>query len=106
MISLNNLSKILQDQGCETFGLVKNTWSIDPPIEGAYIDHYCVMDVDVCESRSTMINGHSIQIHCGISDLLKECDYICNVLPKTRETDNILGGGKLEHCKGKLHCNL
>ena len=58
------------------------------------------MDVDVCESRSTMINGHSIQIHCGVADLLKECDYICNVLPKTRETDNILGGGKLEHCKG------
>ena len=58
------------------------------------------MDIDVCESRNTMINGHSIQIHCGVADLLKECDYICNVLPKTRETDNILGGGKLEHCKG------
>ena len=63
------------------------------------------MDVDVCESRSTMINGHSIQIHCGIADLLKECDYICNVLPKTRETDNILGGGKLENCKGIFSTN-
>ena len=79
---------------------MKNTWSIDPPIQGAYIDHYCVMDGKTSGTERMAINGHSIQIHFGISDLLKECDYICNVLPKTQETDNILGGGKLELCQG------
>ena len=58
------------------------------------------MDGNTSGSERQIINGHSIQIHFGISDLLKECDYICNVLPKTPETDNILGGGKLENCQG------
>lgn len=94
-----HIAKIFKEQGCETYGLVKNAWSIDPPIEGPYIDHYCVMDKNTSGSERQIINGHSIQIHHGISDLLKECDYICNVLPKTPETDNILGGGKLENCQ-------
>ena len=58
------------------------------------------MDGKTSGSEKKIINGHSIQIHFGIADLLKECDYICNVLPKTKETDNILGGGKLELCQG------
>ena len=61
------------------------------------------MDKNTSGSERQIINGHSIQIHFGISDLLKECDYICNVLPKTPETDNILGGGKLENCQGTIY---
>ena len=36
----------------------------------------------------------------SLEKLLKDCDYICNVLPKTPQTNNILGKGKLEFCKG------
>ena len=36
----------------------------------------------------------------NLDKLLKDCDYICNVLPKTPQTNNILGKGKLELCKG------
>ena len=61
------------------------------------------MDKNTSGSERQIINGHSIQIHHGISDLLRECDYICNVLPKTPETDNILGGGKLENCQGMIY---
>ena len=36
-----------------------------------------------------------------LDKLLIDCDYICNVLPKTPQTNDILGNGKLELCKGK-----
>ncbi len=32
--------------------------------------------------------------------LLGQCDYICNILPHTEQTTNILGGSVLESCKG------
>ena len=37
----------------------------------------------------------------GIEKILTDCDYICSVLPKTPQTDNIMGNGKLQLCKGK-----
>ena len=49
-----------------------------------------------------MIQGKHIDVFYGIEKLLRECDYICNVLPKTPETDNMLGNGKLELCKGNF----
>ena len=58
------------------------------------------MDGNQSGNEKMVVKGISVDIHFGISDLLKECDYICNVLPKTRETTNILGGGKLQLCKG------
>ena len=33
--------------------------------------------------------------------LLKNCDYVCNVLPNTEKTTNCLSGGILTNCKGK-----
>ena len=36
-----------------------------------------------------------------LPEFLSRCDYICAILPKTPETDEIVGGGILEHCKGK-----
>ena len=61
------------------------------------------MDGNQSGNEKITIKGRSIDVHFGISDLLKECHYICNVLPKTRETDNILGGGKLQLCGGRLY---
>ncbi|XP_050308365.1 glyoxylate/hydroxypyruvate reductase A-like [Anthonomus grandis grandis] len=37
----------------------------------------------------------------NLSGLLESVDYIVNVLPKTEETNNLLGNGILERCKGK-----
>ena len=54
------------------------------------IDQFCVMD----GSYNLPSNVWSLE------KLLKDCDYICNVLPKTPQTNNILGKGKLEFCKG------
>ena len=95
-------SNTFQDQGSETYGLVKNVWSIDPNTEASYIDHYSVMDGKPSDNERMVIKGKPVDIHFGIENLLKECDYICNVLPKTSETDNILGHDKLRLCKGIL----
>ena len=37
----------------------------------------------------------------GLAKLLQESDYICNVLPNTPETTNILGNGVLKECSGE-----
>ena len=92
---------IQQEHGSETYGLVKHMWSIDPNSEGSFIDHYCVMDPGQQTGGAKMvIKGEPVDVHFGIDDLLKRCDYICNVLPKSPDTDNILGGGKLQLCQG------
>ena len=38
----------------------------------------------------------------GLVKILQESDYICNVLPNTPETTNILGNGVLKECSGIL----
>ena len=94
---------IQQEHGSETYGLVKHMWSIDPNSEGSFIDHYCVMDPGQQTGGAKMvIKGEPVDVHFGIDDLLKRCDYICNVLPKSPDTDNILGGGKLQLCQGNI----
>ena len=45
--------------------------------------------------------GEKLENVWNLDKLLTDCDYICNVLPKTPQTNNILGNGKLELCKGK-----
>ena len=35
----------------------------------------------------------------NLPEFLKKCDYICNSLPQTPKTDNILMNGMLENCK-------
>ncbi|KAH3886353.1 hypothetical protein DPMN_010358 [Dreissena polymorpha] len=36
-----------------------------------------------------------------LPELLKNCDYVVNVLPSTPQTRNLLSGGVLEHCRHK-----
>ena len=53
-----------------------------------------------------MKGGHNKignEIMGNLDTLLKDCDYICNVLPKTPLTDGILGNGRLELCKGNIY---
>ncbi|XP_011641081.1 uncharacterized protein LOC105429654 [Pogonomyrmex barbatus] len=37
----------------------------------------------------------------GLSDILKNCDYVINVLPSTQDTVGLLNGNVLQHCKNK-----
>ncbi|EGI58323.1 PREDICTED: probable 2-ketogluconate reductase isoform X2 [Acromyrmex echinatior] len=37
----------------------------------------------------------------NLPDILKNCDYIINVLPSTQDTIGLLNGNVLEHCKSK-----
>lgn len=37
----------------------------------------------------------------NLPDILKNCDYIINVLPSTENTIGLLNGNVLEHCKDK-----
>ena len=39
-----------------------------------------------------------------LGQLLKGCDYVCSVLPKTAETNDILGRGILQNCSGSQTC--
>lgn len=36
----------------------------------------------------------------SLPEMLDSIDYLISVLPKTEETDNLLGNGILENCKG------
>lgn len=36
-----------------------------------------------------------------LSDILKNCDYIINILPSSQDTVGLLNGNVLEHCKDK-----
>ena len=85
--------------------MVKNAWSIDPLNDHPYVDIYCVLDGQKAGKERINIQGRPVDVYFGIEKLLKECDYICNVLPKNPETDNILGNGKLELCKG-MHASF
>jgi hypothetical protein len=42
----------------------------------------------------------------SLPDLLHQCDYICNVLPSTEATRNLLSGDTLKNCKAKVHIGL
>lgn len=37
----------------------------------------------------------------NLPDLLKNCDYIISLMPATPETDGLLNGNMLEHCREK-----
>ncbi|XP_023230458.1 uncharacterized protein LOC111630577 [Centruroides sculpturatus] len=45
--------------------------------------------------------GSFDNIFTDISELLKQCDYICNVLPSTSETKGLLNGNTLQKCLKK-----
>ena len=38
-----------------------------------------------------------------LPELLQNCDFVCNLLPKTAKTTGILDSGMLVNCKGKLY---
>ena len=46
-------------------------------------------------------NVDKIVLMDQLDTLLKNCDYICNVLPNTDKTTNCLSTGIFENCKGK-----
>lgn len=41
----------------------------------------------------------------SLSKMVSSVDYLVSALPKTEETDNLLGNGVLENCKGKVMVN-
>lgn len=51
--------------------------------------------------RSIEEFGDFDKIVTDISDLLMECDYLCNVLPSTSETRGLLNGNVLQKCLKK-----
>jgi lactate dehydrogenase-like 2-hydroxyacid dehydrogenase len=61
------------------------------------VDHFCT---------SAPVTSDVTPSDKSLADLLSNCDYICSVLPKTPDTDNLLSNGVLKHCKGdnSLHC--
>lgn len=36
-----------------------------------------------------------------LPDILKNCDYVINILPSTEDTKGLLNGNVLKHCEGK-----
>ena len=69
---------MFQNFGCRTLGLVRS----EPTDPCPHIDEYFTFE--------------------DLPVLLGKCDYICNVLPQTPQTIDILGGRALEVCRGKL----
>lgn len=39
-----------------------------------------------------------------LTELLKSCDYICNILPSTPDTKNLLSGNVLQVCNARQSC--
>ena len=39
----------------------------------------------------------------GLQELLRECDYVCSVLPSTPQTKGLLNGDTLRSCANKVH---
>lgn len=74
------VAKSFKALGSEVWGLVRSM--PDQPDEDN-IDYYCIMG-------STNDNLHK---------LLANCDYICNVLPHTSQTEGLLGNGVLSSCR-------
>ena len=42
-----------------------------------------------------------VYVRSDLSKFLSGCDYVCSVLPKTPETNDIIGKDVLETCKGE-----
>jgi len=85
------IAKTFKFFGSETYGLVRSSSSIKALQKSRMIDQFCLMEEAYGKSENIS----------GLEKLLTDCDYVCNVLPKTPQTNDILGNGKLELCKGK-----
>lgn len=81
-------AKLFKAFGCEIWGLVRNV----PKTGESYIDHYCTNQPE--GPGKTLV------------DLLQNCDYICSSLPRTPNTNNLLGNGLLKNCKGSVFINV
>ena len=91
----SRIARSFKSYGSEVYGLVRHISSIEGKLaEEKFVDHYCLMN------NKTPIAAKEGPIH-GLERILEECDYIVSVLPKTADTYNILGNGKLALCKGK-----
>lgn len=63
--------------GATIWGMTRST----PKERLSYVDEYRTVD--------------------DLQDLLQNCDYIINILPSTQNTDGLLNGTVLQHCKAK-----
>ena len=77
-MQIRMIFRFSQHFGCRTLGLVRTV----PPSSSRCpdLDEY-----------------HAFE---DLPTLLERSDYICNVLPQTKQTMDILGGKALEVCKG------
>ena len=41
-----------------------------------------------------------------LPELLGSCDYVCNILPSTSQTQGVLCGDMLQHCATKVNPKL
>jgi phosphoglycerate dehydrogenase-like enzyme len=73
------VAKVCKSLGMRVCGLVRRNVPIAERCP--FVDEYFLMD--------------------SLPDLLHQCDYICNVLPSTEATRNLLSGDTLKNCKAK-----
>ncbi len=73
------IARICKAFNMTTWGLIRRELPIKE--RSVYVDVYVKMD--------------------GLCELLAECDYICNVLPQTPQTDDILSHDMLSNCTKK-----
>ncbi|KAL6425461.1 hypothetical protein ACFW04_009561 [Cataglyphis niger] len=81
ILGLGTIGKIVAEKlklfGATIWGMTRSI----PKKKLSYVDEYKTVD--------------------GLQDILKNCDYIINILPSTRNTDGLLNGTVLQHCKAK-----
>lgn len=81
ILGLGTIGKIMAEKlklfGATLWGMTRST----PKERLSYLDEHRTVD--------------------NLQDVLKNCDYIINILPSTRNTDGLLNGTVLQHCKAK-----
>nr|XP_006822268.1 PREDICTED: putative D-3-phosphoglycerate dehydrogenase-like [Saccoglossus kowalevskii] len=73
------IARVCKAFGMTVWGLVRH--NLPPEKRSQYINHYRQMSM--------------------LPELLENCDYVCNVLPSTKQTIGLLNGNVLESCKAK-----
>ncbi len=77
-VSVSKANSPFQAFGCRVVGLVRR---MPPSSPSPDVDEYFGIP--------------------DLRDLLSRCDYVCSVLPSTRDTNDLLAGGALQSCSGR-----
>lgn len=81
ILGLGTIGKIIAEKlklfGATIWGMTNST----PKERLSYLDEHRTVD--------------------GLQDILENCDYIINILPSTQNTEGLLNGTVLQHCKAK-----